>query len=85
MRTPRARAADGSLLGEDVLCATKSLFHPLFALLVALLALGARRAIAQITWTDLARRYAGSFALGVVLVLLWPAKNQLVFGHFVYS
>jgi hypothetical protein len=31
------------------------------------------------------RRYAGGFALGVVLVLLWPAKNQLVFGHFVYS
>ncbi|MFB3117255.1 MAG: hypothetical protein ACE1ZP_00695, partial [Myxococcota bacterium] len=75
----------GLMLSLALLCATKSLFHPLFALLVALLALGARRAIVQIAWTDLARRYAGGFALGVVLVLLWPAKNQLVFDHFVYS
>jgi len=68
-----------------LLCATKSLFHPLFALLVALLALGARQAVGETGWLDLTRRYAGGFALGVVLVLLWPAKNQLVFDHFVYS
>jgi hypothetical protein len=68
-----------------LLCATKSLFHPLLALLVALLALGARRAVSEIAWADLVRRYAGGFALGAVLVLLWPAKNQLVFDHFVYS
>jgi 4-amino-4-deoxy-L-arabinose transferase-like glycosyltransferase len=68
-----------------LLCATKSLFHPLLALLVALLALGARRAVNEIAWSDLVRRYAAGFVLGAVLVLLWPAKNQLVFDHFVYS
>jgi len=73
------------MLSLALLCATKSLFHPLLALLVALLALGARRAVNEIAWADLVRRYAGGFALGVVLVLLWPAKNQLVFDHFVYS
>jgi 4-amino-4-deoxy-L-arabinose transferase-like glycosyltransferase len=73
------------MLSLALLCATKSLFHPLLALLVALLALGARRAVSEIAWADLLRRYAGGFALGVVLVLLWPAKNQLVFDHFVYS
>jgi hypothetical protein len=73
------------MLSLALLCATKSVFHPLLALLVALLALGARRALSDITWADLVRRYAGGFALGVVLVLLWPAKNQLVFGHFVYG
>jgi hypothetical protein len=61
------------------------LFHPALALLIALLALGARRSVGEIAWADLLRRYAGGFALGVVLVLLWPAKNQIVFGHFVYG
>jgi len=73
------------MLSLALLCATKSLFHPLLALLVALLALGARRAVGETAWVDLLRRYASGFALGVVLVLLWPAKNQLVFDHFVYS
>jgi hypothetical protein len=73
------------MLSLALLCATKSLFHPVLALLVALLAVGARRAVGEIAWSDLLRRYAGGFALGVLLVLLWPAKNQLVFGHFVYS
>jgi len=73
------------MLSLALLCATKSLFHPFLALLVALLALGARRAVGELAWTDLLGRYAGGFALGVVLVLLWPAKNQLVFDHFVYS
>jgi len=68
-----------------LLCLTKSLFHPLLALLVALLALVARRAVGGMTWGALARRYASGLALGALLVLLWPAKNQLVFGHFVYS
>jgi hypothetical protein len=75
----------GLMLSLVLLCLTKSLFHPLFALLVALLALGARRAVSEMVWGDLLRRYAGGFALGVVLLLLWPAKNQLVFDHFVYS
>jgi hypothetical protein len=73
------------MLSLALLCATKSLFHPLLALLVALLALGARRAASEIAWADLVRRYAGGLALGALLVLLWPAKNQLVFDHFVYS
>ncbi|MBW1843961.1 MAG: hypothetical protein JRJ05_06425, partial [Deltaproteobacteria bacterium] len=75
----------GLMFSLALLCMTKSLFHPLFALLVALLALAARRAVGEVAWLDLMRRYAGGFALGVVLVLLWPAKNQLVFDHFVYS
>jgi 4-amino-4-deoxy-L-arabinose transferase-like glycosyltransferase len=75
----------GLMFSLAFLCLTKSLFHPLFALLVALLALAARRAAGEVAWFDLLRRYAGGFALGVVLVLLWPAKNQLVFDHFVYS
>jgi hypothetical protein len=75
----------GLMFSLTTLCLTKSLFHPLFALLVALLALAARRAVDQVAWPDLLRRHAGGFALGVVLVLLWPAKNQLVFDHFVYS
>jgi hypothetical protein len=72
-------------LSLALLCLTKSLFHPLFALLVALLALAARWAVSETHGTDLVRRHAGIFALGAVLVLLWPAKNQLVFGQFVYS
>ncbi len=73
------------MLSLALLCATKSLFHPLLALLVALLALGARRAVSDVAWADLVRRYAAGFVLGTLLVLLWPAKNQIVFGHFVYS
>jgi len=73
------------MLSLALLCVTKSLFHPLFALMVALLALAARRAVGEFRWRDLWRRYAGGFALGVVLVLLWPTKNWLVFDHFVYS
>ncbi len=73
------------MFGLALLCATKSLFHPLLALLVALLALGARRAAGAMTWAALSRRYATGLALGALLVLLWPAKNLLVFGHFVYS
>jgi len=72
-------------LSLGLLCLTKSLFHPLFALLVALLALAARRAVSGRGWTELLRGHAAGVALGVVLVLLWPAKNWLVFGHFVSS
>ncbi len=75
----------GLMLSLTLLCLTKSLFHPIFALLVALLALAARRAVGEVAWFDLCRRYAGGFVLGLVLVLLWPAKNQLVFERFVYS
>jgi 4-amino-4-deoxy-L-arabinose transferase-like glycosyltransferase len=46
------------MLSLALLCATKSLFHPLLALLVALLALGARRAVSEIAWAELVRRYA---------------------------
>jgi len=72
-------------LSLGLLCLTKSLFHPLFALLVALLALAARRAVSGGGWIELFRGHAAAVALGVALVLLWPAKNWLVFDHFVSS
>ncbi len=75
----------GLMLSLALLCLTKSLFHPLLALAIALLALAGRQFVARIAWSDFARRYAGGLALGALLVLLWPAKNQLVFGHFVYG
>jgi hypothetical protein len=75
----------GLMLALALLCMTKSLFHPLLALAIALLALAAHHFSARTALRDLARGCAPGFALGVALVVLWPAKNALVFGQFISS
>ncbi|HXV36025.1 MAG TPA: hypothetical protein VEC18_02685 [Myxococcota bacterium] len=85
VREGRGRDWIGLIVALALLCVTKSLFHPLLALAIALLALAARHFSARTPLRDLARRCAPGFALGIALVVLWPAKNALVFGQFVSS
>jgi len=62
---------------------TRSLYHPLWAVLVfSLLVVSAGRLHG---WRGMLRVQIGPAAVLVLLLLAWPLKNQLVFGHFVYA
>ena len=62
---------------------TRSLYHPVWAVLVFSLLVGSAGWLHG--WRGTLRVQIGPAAVLVLLLLSWPLKNYLVFDHFVYS
>lgn len=79
LKNGRARALSVVALSLVVLCATRALYHPVWAVgTFACVVLGRRFAAGDVAWKP-----AGVRALWLLVgVLAWPAKNALVFDHF---
>jgi hypothetical protein len=64
---------------------TSALFHPLWAVLTFVLLVAVTLVLHPGSAIPGARSVAGAGALLALLLLAWPLKNQLLFGHFTFS
>jgi hypothetical protein len=83
LEEPRPSHLYGFALVAAATSLSRSLYHPLWAVLVFSLLVASAGWIHG--WRDTLRLQIGPAAVLVLLLLAWPLKNQLVFGHFVYS